>query len=813
MSNVNEEIYCKHCGDKCSDSTININNSEIFCCTGCKFVFELLNQSDLKEYYTLQDRSGLSPRDIDDKSFEYLDNTEIIEKLRLFSINGTAKIVLSVPQIYCTACIWLLENLYKLDSGISESRINFLRKEITIIYKEDLTSIRKIVTLLAKIGYTPKLNLADLDDKKELGFNKWLYIKLGIAGFAHGNVMLFSFPEYLSMGSLEPEFKVFIGFLNLFLSLPVIFAGIDYYISAYHSLKLKHINIDVPLSIGLIALFLRSVYDILSGTGPGFVDTFSGLTFFLLLGKVFQHKTYGSISFNRDFKSFFPLSVLRQKEEKETYVTLQEIGVGDTILIRNNEIIPVDAVLMSDTASIDYSFVTGEALPVKINKGDKIYSGGKHIGTTIKIAATKLFHQSYLTELWNNKSFKKEKESNVSRISDLAAKYFSIAILVIAFATLFYWLQFNTTYAINAFSTVLIIACPCAVSLTIPFAYGTAIRVFGKYKFYLKNDKVVESLAECDTIVFDKTGTLTDIEKSELAYFGSELDLDENSLIKYSVGNSTHPLSRLIYQTIDSQIINSESGEFIEHPGLGIECQVNDKIIKIGNYKWISTTSINKSENLEILSKAQNSPETSVFISIDNQIKGCYFIKSKFRENISEEMQSISEKFEIYILSGDNDKDKDDLIKLFRKDIPMHFNQKPLDKLHFIENLLNNNKKVIMVGDGLNDAGALKISTVGIAITDSTANFTPGSDAILESKNLNNIEKFVKLASLSVKTVYISYVLSILYNLVGLFFAVQGLLSPVIAAILMPISSVSVVVLNYLKVNYHAKKLKLKNND
>ena len=264
--------------------------------------------------------------------------------------------------------------------------------------------------------------------------NKTLVLKLAIAGFCFGNVMLFSFPEYLGLDHSDQNLMRIFSWLNFFLSLPVFFfSGFDYIRSAWRSFKGKQINIDVPIAAGLIALFFRSSYDILTATGPGYLDSFTGLVFFLLIGRWFQSKTYESLAFDRDFTSYFPLAVNRLDKNKWTPVVIYELKNGDQIRIRNMEIIPADSTLIDEYAYIDYSFVTGEAKPVKVMQGELVYAGGRLIGTPVTLIVEKKTSRSHLTSLWNNEAFKKITESRYQKTIDRAARRFTWIVLFIAF--------------------------------------------------------------------------------------------------------------------------------------------------------------------------------------------------------------------------------------------------------------------------------------------------------------------------------------------------------------------------------------------
>lgn len=801
-----EDIICYHCGDICPDDSIS-KEDKYFCCNGCLFVYELLSQNEMKDYYSMVDIKGLAPKEVKASEFEFLDDPKVIESLIQYSLAGKSKVIFYIPEIYCSACIWLLENLYRLNKGITESEVNFLKKELTVVFEEKDTGLRQIVELLTSIGYRPKLNLSDLDKPKKDIVDRGLYIKLGIAGFCFGNIMLFAFPEYLSGGMYDESIKKFIGWINLILGFPALYAGSSYFKSAWAGLKARHINIDVPISLGIITLFIRSAYEIISGTGAGFIDSMSGLIFFLLIGKVFQQKTYYNMSFGRDYKSYFPLSVILKKEGGETHVSVKNIEKGDTIIIRNNEIIPADSRLLSDSASIDYSFVTGESEPVKVISGNKIYAGGRHTGTAIELKVLKKFHQSYLTGLWNKEAFTTEKDSFISKISDTAAKYFTFAVLIIAFGSFFFHLSTNLDLALNTFTSVLIIACPCAIALTVPFTYGTALRIFGRNGFFLKNDKIIELMSRINCIVFDKTGTLTKVNKSSIEYNGRDLSDTEKSLIASSAKNSTHPISRLIYDYY-KEYDNINITSFNEIPAKGIEAEYGNSRIRIGSRKWVFGP---LTDTKAVGGEAPFIPtETGVFLSVNNEIAGWFLVKTEYRENLKDLINDLDKDYKLHVLTGDRDTEKENLLSLFGNNESLHFEQLPEDKLNFISEAMAGKNNVMMIGDGLNDAGALRKADIGIAVTEDTANFTPGSDGILLADKLNDLKSYFKLSKKSINTVIISYTISILYNIAGFTFAVQGLLEPVVAAILMPLSSLSVVVFTVTKVSIDAKLLKLK---
>ena len=795
-----DKVKCYHCGDPCGSTKV-LFDDKTFCCNGCKTVYEIFSDHDLSYYYDLQQAAGTTPAEIEGK-YDFLDNPAIAEKLIEFQDGHLAIINLYIPNIHCSSCIWVLENMNKLHTAVLNSQVNFPKKTIRITYKRDTLSLKDLVVLLSRIGYEPYLSLDDLGKDAQVRDRSLVY-KLGVAGFAFGNVMFLSFPEYFDIqGAQAPDFwlneyKTFFRWLMFAFSLPVVFyAGQDYLTSAFKGLRSRMLNIDVPIALGIIALFSRSTLDIILDHGPGFFDSLTGLIFFLLLGKFFQQKTYAFLSFERDYKSYFPIAVTRLLSGgKEESVQVYQIQKGDRLLIRNQELIPVDGILISPKTHIDYSFVTGESAPVSKTSGDKIYAGGKQVSGAIEMDVLKPVSQSYLTQLWSNAAFENSTVSGFKTLTDRIGKRFTVAVLTIASLATAYWLVADPSLALNVFTAVLIIACPCAIALAAPFTLGNMLRIFGNKKFYLKDTEAIEQLAKINTAIFDKTGTLTNAEKEQVSYEGIILSEEEKSLLVNTLRASNHPLSRSLYNLLSDQNIITLD-EYDEIQGKGVSAKADDHSIKIGSASFVGK------------SNQDETGQTAVHISTNETYKGCFVFQNEYREGVSEVFQKFSEDMDVAVLSGDNEGEKARLESFLPKLTPLYFNQKPEQKLEFVKSLQGQGKKVMMVGDGLNDAGALAQSEVGIAISENVNVFSPACDGILDASKFRELPSYVEASQKSMNIIKWSFGFSLLYNVVGLYFAVSGQLEPVIAAILMPLSSISVVGFTTIATNFLGRKLK-----
>ncbi|MDP3312414.1 heavy metal translocating P-type ATPase metal-binding domain-containing protein [Lutibacter sp.] len=784
---------CYHCGTDCKTTVIEFEQKN-FCCNGCKTVFEILNGNDLTCYYDLESSPGNIPKELRGK-FNYLDNEDIKDKLLEFNDDEISVITFYIPGIHCSSCIWVLENLNKLNGGVTTSLVNFPQKKIRITFANSRISLKQIAELISSIGYEPYISLENAEGNVSVIDNTLLY-QLSIAAFAFGNIMLLSFPEYFQVDEFWLEkYKHLFRWLMFAMSVPVVFySAKGFYSSAYKGLKHKILNIDVPIALGITVLFLRSTIEIVLDIGTGFFDSLTGLVFFLLLGKIFQQKTYNFLSFERDYKSYFPIAVTKIVNGIESNIPVNAIEKGDRLLIRNEELIPVDGILITGDASIDYSFVTGESNPVVKNSGDKIYAGGKQTQGAIEMEVISTISQSYLTQLWGNDVFKKVDTIGIKNITDTMSKYFTIAILSISIVAGVFWYFYQPEMVINVVTAVLIIACPCALALSAPFSLGNMLRIFGYKKFYVKNAVTIENIAKINTIIFDKTGTITSTKESNIVYRGTNLNDKEKIAIKSLLRASNHPLSRALYSFIESDLNIDKPESFEEVVGKGIVGKIGNLTIKLGSSGFVGNT-----EN------ALN--ETAINVNINNDFRGSYVFKNSYRNGLNDVFAILNQKYKLIILSGDNEGEKAHLEKILPKNIIFYFNQKPEDKLNFVKKLQEKGEYVMMVGDGLNDSGALAQSNVGISISENVNVFSPACDAILDAKLFNKLPEFLTLSNKTVSIIKSSFIFSLLYNVIGLYFALTGQLEPVVAAILMPLSSITIVVYVTILTNFVSKKL------
>ncbi len=778
---------CYHCGNIVPDKYYAIEE-KYFCCNGCKMVYEILNEHNLCTYYDLNDKPGV----LQDKTkrvdkYSFLDDQDIQKKLIQYADKQNTHVTFYIPQIHCSSCLWLLENIQKVNKGITISRVNFTNKEVFIVFDNTICSLRNVVETLDEIGYEPYLSLNEISSRSKLSSDKTRLYKIGVAGFCFGNIMMMSLADYLvRVDTIEPKIALFFKGMSVLLSLPVLFySATEFFISAWYGLKNKYLNIDFPVALALMITFIRSIYEISIGTGNGYLDSMSGIVFFMLIGRWLQSRTYQTISFDRDYKSFFPIALDVINDGVISPTEISKVKERDLIQIHSNEIIPVDSILSKGKASIDYSFVSGESLPIQVNIGEMIYAGGKQLDGLIELMVIKEVSQSYLTNLWNNPVFNK-KEPIKETAYDTIGKYFTYLVLSIGLAAgLFWYSKGESTLMWNAFTTVLIIACPCALLLSNNYTYGNILRILGMNKFYLRSSQIIEKLSNINHIVLDKTGTITQTQGSNVRYVGKLLDNKIKSWVASLIKQSSHPASKLVFNFLnESNIFNVTN--FKEIDGQGIEGWISEHHIKIGSPKFIGAEYFKERSG------------TKVVISIDNEIWGEFIISNKYRFGVTNLIKSFKRNYTLSLISGDNDTELHNIENLLGSESEVYFNQSPQQKLDYIKKLQDDyHLKVMMLGDGLNDAGALRQSDVGIAVADTGNNFTPSSDGVIDGRIISKLNSFIQFAKAGKKIILFSFGISVCYNIIGLYFAVQGVLSPVIAAILMPCSSITIILLTY----------------
>ncbi len=780
---------CTHCGTACTTDTYR-TETDVFCCAGCQTVYQLLQENGLGDFYAHSPDAGRSQAGRDVPDYGWLAEPAMQRALIEFQNDTQTRLSLSLPDIHCASCIWLLENLHRLHEGVLSATVNFVRREARITFDHERLSLPELADLLTRIGYPPHFSLEDVEGGPAKKTDRRLIYQIGLAGFAFGNIMLLSFPEYLGLeGTVEAGMHQIIRYANLALAIPVLFySGSSFWQSALQHLRHGRLHLDVPITIGMLVLFGRSALDIMWNIGPGYLDSLAGLIFFLLIGKWFQQRTFDRLSFERDYKAYFPIAATVMDGSTARSISLNAVAIGDRLRVRTGELITADGILQNEEAAIDYSFVTGESEPAIRQRGDQLYAGGRQTGAAIELIVTKKPSQSYLRQLWNNDVFETDRP-DTSRVLDLIGQHFTRTILLIALVTALFWLPKDIGTALHAFSSVLIIACPCALALVLPFTYGSVLRYLGRQSFYLRHLSVVEQLQQVDAVVFDKTGTLTDSANASMQSLGAPIPDGVAPYLLRLAKQSMHPRSRQLAAYLEAAHVSPSDTslqDFEERIGSGLRARMEGRTFRIGKADFVDSSG-----------QLALPPGAALYWSVDDEQGGGLQISQPLRAGVDSLLAMARKLGPTYLLSGDQDRERERFSRYFPED-HLFFSHSPQQKLAFIRSLQAQGHRVMMFGDGLNDAGALQAADVGVVITEDTGHFVPACDAILSADQLTQLPRLLRYAQRSRRILFIAFALAFLYNVVGLSYAVQGLLSPVVAAILMPLSSITIVAIGTL---------------
>lgn len=758
---------CKQCDDSCDSYAFKIDEY-FFCCQGCLTAYQWINELDItfsnttKKTYT----------------FDGLKDPDYANQFILYKNEASKLIQFSIPAIHCSSCILFLERLPQINEAILSVQVNFSARLITIQVTHNI-SIYEVAVLLKKFGYPPSLT-----NKTNHRNSKSDIIKIGIAGFIFGNIMLLSFPEYFDY-NIDSKFLSLFRNLSMILCLfSIVFSGKFYFQTAIQRLKSGHLDINFPISLGITIIYLFSCFQNFTFAEGVYFDAVSGLIFFLLIGKYFQNQTLHVFLNESKLEDFFPTHAYKKVNNQWKLTPTNSLEKGDLILIRKGEVVPVEGKALSDFISIDNAFITGESTPIKINKHQTINPGAKLQSQNIELEVTAPINYDYWKSYWN-KNFQPED----NHITNGIIKYFSLIILCIAIIGFIYWINTSMLTAINVAVSVLIVACPCALALAEPIVNTISRFRLSKNGIYLKNNKLFLLSNQKINFIFDKTGTLTSgFQVKEIINF---LTPEEEVIVKSMLIQSNHPVAKILSNHFESH------SKLLEYP-----CEV-----KSGKGIQYKAWKIGKDEFTFSNSKVKRN---GTFITYNGEIKAHFEIDEKINPKLSEGIHLLSQKHPIYLCTGDN---YEKAIKIANHlNIPetnVAFNQSPIEKANFVKGNSSNGFSIV-VGDGLNDISALKNADCSIGILSHDVDFFPTCDTLIRFDQLHLLPKILHFLSSARRTLQLLFVLAFIYNAIGISFALLDLLSPAIAAILMPLSSISILIVAHFQLKNSAKKLGLK---
>ncbi|MDY5466322.1 MAG: heavy metal translocating P-type ATPase metal-binding domain-containing protein [Campylobacter sp.] len=802
-------FVCKHCaGHFEAEAVIDANGNE-FCCNGCKNVYAYLNSQGLSEFYSKLKKGEQNLAKPSSKHFDKQSAGSMFSKLLRRDENSPfiCELEVLISGIHCPACIWLNEKALSNLEGVLELNISATTSKARVLFDERKTALEEILNLIIAIGYDPKPFNAIKSAKNSL--SREYYARLIVALACSMNIMWVAIAVYsgyfegLSLGA-----KKILHFAEFVLaSPPVFYTASVFYRSALSSLKLRQISMDVNVSLGILSVYFYSVYAMLSGSEQVYFDSACMLVTFIFTGKFLQTKaTQKAAQELENISSLFVEQVMSVKNLGNSRIPnisefkpcdVSEVKSGDFVLLRSGERAMIDGVVLSGEASVDNSSINGESVPVGISKDDALLSGALCAEGSVIYKATSSFQGSFLnklSKLLSNASFAR---AQIEELANKISSHFGWAILALCVASFVFWSVANISAwsgagAFGIAISVLVIACPCALSLATPIATLVAMGTSTKRSIVFKDAKVLETLAKCDIIAFDKTGTLS---KANLKVLSEQrfLPFDDGALLALASA-STHPISKAVASYILENALSPFRQDALENiqniAGKGITATYKGVKIAGGSAAFVKNLGASLSDD------TQDSSSEYCFM-YDGKLVARFFLDDELREGAKASIKELKQMgLKVLMLSGDKQIVASKVASELGID-KSHGELNPEQKALLIKEL-QKSANVVMVGDGINDILALKSANVGIAMGSGASVSVGVSDVVLLRDELSDLVFALRLAKKTFKVIKENLFISLVYNALSIPLAMAGFIIPLFAAISMSFSSL-LVVLNSLR--------------
>ncbi len=768
---------CLHCGENTK------NTAEDFCCLGCAAAYKIVNQFGFKDYYKLRQINPLVKK-IKPEAEDKIDISEFVTEK-----NNQFEVSLIVQGLHCAACVWLIESILKKQKNVVIARINLSRKTLFLRWENDREAGNELVSLISDIGYKLLPFDEEILKSEEKKYDNSLLRALAVAGFGVGNIMLFSFSLwFFGVEKMGVETRSLLHFFSSLIALPVIiYSARPFFLSAWRSIKAGYPNMDLAIAIAIFLACVVSTLEMFRSAEYVYFDSAVMLIFFLLIGRYLDLKARKkAFSITAEF-SLLAASFGRVYENNKIRILpTKDLQEGMILLVAAGEKIAADGVIIDGESEIDTAIISGETLPKKIVIGGEVFAGTINLLSPLKIKITKSSSNSLLAQIINLSNNIENNKNHYIRIADRLAKYYLPLVHILAFLTFLFWFKFGWEIALMNATAVLIITCPCALALAVPIVQTIAISNFIKKGILIKSGEALEKLREFEVIVFDKTGSLT-LGEVRLRKIIVDDESKKNLYLKLAASlakKSRHPISIAISNAYNQDL---EELEVEEIQGLGLVSKFENKILKLGRKDFCENKKEIKSENLTCYMKFGD--EEVIFLFEDE-------IKSDAKEVLSE-LKLMNKK--IILLSGDNQ----NVVKNVAEKLNIeefYFEKTPIEKAQFLEKLKAENKKFIMVGDGLNDAPALALADISISFSKASDISQNIADIVIQKSKLMPI---IELINSSKKAIYLmkeNLIIALIYNLIAVPFAITGQVVPLVAAIAMSSSSL-LVLFNSLRMN------------
>ncbi len=787
-------VACAHCGLAVSDRDA-AGIAPFFCCAGCRSVYEIVQAAGLSGYYAYQERGPAAKARAPQRwrKYQELDDPGFLAQHCRAEAPRNLAVELVLEGVHCSACVWLVERVGRVVPGVVSSRLDMSRNVVGLTWDSQTTTLSAIARGLDSLGYPPH-PLGESREGAARAADRELLLRLGIAGAAAGNVMLMAFALYSgAFSGMEAVYQSLFRWASFAIATPTVFwAGAVFLRGGWAALRTRTPHMDLPVSIGILAGYVGGTVSTLRGHGEIYFDSLCTLIFLLLVGRYLQQSHHRrSTNQSELLLALAPQTARVVEGDVEREVPASGVAVAATVRVGTGERIPVDGLVLHGSASVDTSLLTGEPMPVEVTLADRVYAGTSCQSGELWLRVESAGAATRLGRLMASVEANQRERAPIVRLADRVAGYFVIGILAVAAFTLLLWLCLDPRLAIDHTVALLVVTCPCALGMATPLAVSVALGRAANTGILFKGGEFMEELARPGVMVFDKTGTLTLGQPDLVAWFG---DAAWQAPLRAVEALSSHPLARSVQRAFPENALVVEELEELAQGG--ISARVAGERLLVGSPALVSAELGRLPAWAERLVKTHaEAGHTPVVLSAGGMVRAVAAFGDVVRPEARENLQRLRQLgFRFEILSGDHQSVVDTVAhELGVAAGSARGGQSPEAKLARIAELRARGERVVMVGDGVNDAAAMAAATVGIAIHGGAETCLRAADVFATRGGLAPVTEAVRGSRRALAAIRRGIAISLAYNTVGIGLAVAGLLSPLLAAIMMPLSSISVV--------------------
>jgi Cu2+-exporting ATPase len=787
---------CTHCGAPVPAGLVRSRDPEQFCCDGCRAAYSILRDCGLDDFYAIRERCGIGLEAVDGSSdgFELFDDPGFVENHVTRDAAGRFHVRLGVPNIHCAACVWLLEKLPRLVPGVIEARVDVVRATLSVTWDNTAASLSDIAAVLAKLGYPPHpLGTAEGDARSDE--NRRQLIRLAVAGACAGNAMLIAFALYAGMFStMASEHATLFRVAGTLIGLIAIgWPGSVFFRGAWAALRTRTPHMDVPVALGLAVGGTAGLANAVTGRGESYFDTLSLLVFLLLVGRYLLFRgRRTAIERVSLLNSLTPHTARRVESDGSVRtVPADSLCCGDVVEVRAGELIPGDGEVIGGTSSIDEGLLTGESCPRAVATGESVPAGATNLSALLRVRITAIGAASRIGRIMGLVEDAAGRKPQWVLFADRISGWFVAVVLTLAAITAWLWWSTSATVAVDHTVALLIVACPCALGLATPLTLAVAQGRAAKRGILIKSADVAEQLARPGRVWLDKTGTLTEGRMTVRDWIGSA---DVKPLVVAFELQVAHPIADALVRGLGDSADPSRISSIEHVVGGGLSGHFNRSSVVIGSESFVRSRGCAiSSEVTARMDDWLRSAWTPVLVAIDGSVTAAVAVGDSVRSDAASSIAELRRLgWTIGVLSGDHPA----IVAAVAREVGIPERDalgglSPEEKLLRIE-AARERGTVVMVGDGVNDTAALAAASVGVAVHGGAEVSLKAADVYIARPGLAPLVELARGGRRTVRIIRSNFAASLTYNLVAVALAMSGHVNPLVAAILMPISSLTV---------------------